>query len=81
MYAEDYITVHQSIMTRRRNCFKIIGIRFLTKEAKTFLSNRVLNIWNYLFSNIIDIITLTAIKNRLYKYFDSNPQWRHYSLS
>ena len=48
----------------------------LDNEAKHFF-NRVANIWNYLPSNVFDCVTVTDFKNKLGKFFDSNPQLRY----
>ena len=79
--AEDYFTVDRSNITRKRNSFKIIGKRFLSNEAKHFFFNRVVNVWNYLPSNVVDSVTITTFKNRLDKFLDSNPQLKYYPPS
>ena len=79
--AEDYFTVDRSNITRKRNSFKIVGKRFLSNEAKHFFFNRVVNVWNYLPSKVVDSTSVTAFKNRLDKYLDSNPQLKYYSLT
>ena len=56
--------------------FKLIGIRFLTNEAKPLRSR-----WNFLLSNVVNSITLTPFKKTLHKYFDSNSQLKYYLLS
>ena len=78
---EDYFTVDRSNITRRRNGFKIIGKRFLSNEAKHFFFNRVVNVWNYLPSDVVDSTSVTAFKNKLDKYLDSNPDLKYYSLT
>ncbi|MPC42867.1 hypothetical protein E2C01_036498 [Portunus trituberculatus] len=42
---------------------------------------RIVNIWNFLPSIVIDCERITAIKNRLRNYLDSNPQLRCYPMS
>ena len=61
IYAEDYLFVDQSNITRRHNSFKIIGKRFSSNEAKHFFSH-VVNVCNSLSSNVVDNITLTTSK-------------------
>ena len=78
--AEDYFTIDQSNITRRRNSFKRLSTIFLTNETKHFFWNGVVNIWNSLPSNVVDSITLTPFNNRLHDYFHSNPQLKYYLI-
>ncbi len=58
----------------RGNGLKIIGKRFQSNEAKYFLFNRVVNIWNKLPSNVVHCTSVEAFKRRLDRYLASNPQ-------
>ena len=73
MNPDNFITLDRSNFTRN-NGFKIIGKRFKTNEAKHFFFNRVINIWNGLPSNVVDSGTIEIFKNRLDKYFETNPR-------
>ena len=55
--AEDYISVHQSYITRKRNCFMIIDKRLSTNDAKHFF-NWVINVWSYLPISVANSITV-----------------------
>lgn len=72
--AEDYFTIDRSNRTRRNHNLKISGKRFSSHEAKHFFFNRVVNVWNSLPCDVVDSTTVTAFKNRLDKYFESNQQ-------
>jgi len=52
----------------RSNGYKLIGQKFNTDIAKVYFSNRVVNDWNKLPSNIVSSQNLETFKSRLHKY-------------
>ena len=70
---ENLFTLDRSSSTRN-NGFKISRKRFVTNEAKYFFTNRVVNVWNGLPSDVVNSNTIESFKNRLDKYFISNPR-------
>ena len=58
----------------RNHGFKITGKRFSTTEAKYFFTNRIVNIWNNLPFNVVNATTIETFKNRLDRYFITNPR-------
>ena len=73
MDIEEYFTIDTSNITRN-NGYKIVGKRFQANEAKHFLFDCVVNIWNGLPSNVIDCSTTEIFRRCLDVYLAANPR-------
>ena len=57
----DYVTTDLT-STTSNNDFKIIGKCFRSNEVKHLFFNRIVNIWNYLPTQIVNSITIELFK-------------------
>ena len=70
---DKYFTLDRSNFTRN-NGYKLIGQPLGSFESKHFFFNRVVNIWNKLPREVVNCNTIQTFKNRLDRYFTTNPR-------
>ena len=71
--ADKFFTLDLSNFTRN-NGYKLIGQPLGSFESKHFFFNRVVNVWNQLPCEVVNCNTIQTFKNRLDRYFATNPR-------
>ena len=56
----------------RNNGHKLKGKSFKTDIAKNFFTNRIVEVWNKLPPDVVNVDTINNFKNKLDKFFDSD---------
>ena len=67
---KDLLTLTSTDLPTRNNNFKLFKPRVATKKYQNFFTNRVINWWNRLPSEIVNAVSINSFKNCIDDFFN-----------